>query len=92
MDQHRYLNKLCDQLVCLLSSEHSKAIVWSNDDNDKAEEYDDDEDSDGQGDGASTDSEKTDSDRVVSFEVAETKDEEENVAVRAGFVVSLPLS
>ena len=24
----RYLTKLCDQLVCLLSTEHSQEIVW----------------------------------------------------------------
>ena len=24
----RYLTKLCDQLVCLLSTGHSQAIVW----------------------------------------------------------------
>jgi hypothetical protein len=92
MDRHRYLNKLCDQLVCLLSSEHSQALVWSSVDNDKADEesYDDDDDDD---DGASTDSEKTDPnpDRILSFEVAKTKDQEENVIVRAGFVVSQPV-
>ena len=27
-DPPRYLTKLCDQIVCLLSSEHSQAIVW----------------------------------------------------------------
>lgn len=26
----RYLTKLCDQLVCLLSSKHSQAIAWGN--------------------------------------------------------------
>jgi hypothetical protein len=39
------------------------------------EEDDDDDDSDG----ASTDSEKGDSDRFYHFEVAKTKDQEENV-------------
>ena len=83
MGQPRYLNKLCDQLVCLLSSEHSKALVWGNDDNNQAdEEYDDDDE-----EGTSTGSEETDSDRFVSFEVAKTKDQEENVAIRAGFLV-----
>ena len=24
----RYLTKLCDQLICLLSTGHSQAIVW----------------------------------------------------------------
>ncbi|KAH9021925.1 hypothetical protein EDB84DRAFT_517274 [Lactarius hengduanensis] len=82
----RYLSKLCDQLVCLISNEHSRALIWGNDDNDKADEEGDDDDDD---DGSSADSEQTDSDRVYCFEVAKTKDQEENVAVRAGFVMNL---
>ncbi len=83
MGRHRYLNKLCDQLVCLISSDHSRALVWGNGDNDKADEESGDDDDDG----TSTDSEKTDSDRVFRFQVAKTKDQKENVVVRAGFVV-----
>ncbi|KAI9455148.1 hypothetical protein BJY52DRAFT_1427134 [Lactarius psammicola] len=83
----RYLNKLCDQLVCLISSEHSRALVWGSDDNDKADE----EGGDDGDDSTSTDSEKTDSDRFFSFKVAKTRDQEENVAVRAGFVMNTPL-
>ncbi|KAI9455071.1 hypothetical protein BJY52DRAFT_1388982, partial [Lactarius psammicola] len=79
----RYLSKLCDQLVCLLSSEHSRAIVWSDDDGDD----DDDDDSDG----ALTDSERSDSDRFFYFEIAKTMDQEENVVVRAGFMMFSPL-
>ncbi|KAH9029442.1 hypothetical protein EDB85DRAFT_1532125 [Lactarius pseudohatsudake] len=84
----RYLNKLCDQLVCLISNEHSRTLVWGNDDNDKADEGDGDDDDDD--DGSSTDSEKANSDRVFCFQVAKTMDQEENVAVRAGFVMNLP--
>jgi hypothetical protein len=85
MDRRRYLNKLCDQLFCLLSSGHSKAPVWDSDDNDKADvKCDDDDDDD---DDASTDSDKTDHDRFFSFKVAQTNDQKENVRVRAGFVV-----
>ena len=87
MGSCRYLNKLCDQLVCLLSSEHSKALVWHHDDNDKANKESKGESDDDDEDGASTDSEKSNSGRFVSFEVAKTNDQEENVAVRAGFVV-----
>ncbi|KAH8977864.1 hypothetical protein EDB86DRAFT_3157238 [Lactarius hatsudake] len=79
----RYLSKLCDQLVCLLSSEHSKALVWGNDDNNEADEEDGDDDG-----GTSTDSEQTDSDRFFRFQVAKTKDQEENVVARAGFMNS----
>ncbi|KAH9017733.1 hypothetical protein EDB84DRAFT_1422808 [Lactarius hengduanensis] len=81
----RYLSKLCDQLICLLSSEHSTAIMWSRDD-DGADGGDGDDDSDG----AFTDSEKADSNRFYQFEVAKAKDQEENVIVREGFVMSSP--
>ncbi|KAI9444006.1 hypothetical protein H4582DRAFT_1807752, partial [Lactarius indigo] len=81
----RYLSKLCDQLICLLSSEHSKAIVWSRDD-DEANGGDRDDDSDG----TFTDSEKADSNRFYQFEVAKTKDQEENVVIREGFMVRCP--
>ena len=76
--------------------------MWSSVDNGKADEgYDDDDDDDDDDedndndddddddDRASTDSDNTDPDRFVSFKVAKTNDQEENVAVRAGFVVSL---
>ena len=83
MGRRRYLNKLCDQLVCLLSSDHSSALVWGNDNGNQADEEGDDNDDDG----TSTDSETTDSDRFFRFQVAKTMDQEESVAVRAGFVV-----
>ncbi|KAI9455147.1 hypothetical protein BJY52DRAFT_1188514 [Lactarius psammicola] len=82
----RYLSKLCDQLICLLSSEHSRVIIWSEDDDGTDKEGDDDD-----SDGASTDSEKGDSSRVYHFKVAKTKDQEENVVIRGGFMMSSPL-
>ena len=69
----RYLTKLCDQLVCLLSSEHSQAIVWG-------DEVDDLED-------PSIDSDNDDSDRLFDFTVAKTNEQEENVIARQGFTV-----
>ena len=78
----RYLSKLCDQIVCFLSSEHSKAIIWGGKDDGTDTEGDDDDSDD-----ASTDSEKVDTNRFYRFEVAKTKDQEENVVVRAGFTV-----
>lgn len=65
----------------MLSSEHSRAIAWDNDDDQTDSEGDDDSD------GASTDSEKGDSNRFYHFEVAKTKDQGENVVVREGFMV-----
>ncbi|KAI9450278.1 hypothetical protein BJY52DRAFT_1215556, partial [Lactarius psammicola] len=70
----RYLTKLCDQLVCLLSAEHSRAIVWE-------DEVDDTDD-------ASLDSENDDSDRLFDFMVAKKSEQEENVIVRQGFTMN----
>ena len=78
----RYLSKLCDQLFCLLSKEHSKAIAWGEDDDGEDTEGEEDD-----SDGASTDSEKAETNRFYHFEVAKTKDQEENVVVREGFLV-----
>jgi hypothetical protein len=36
-DPRRYLTKLCDQIVCLLSSEHSQAIVWGDEDDEDSD-------------------------------------------------------
>ena len=67
----RYLTKLCDQIVCLLSSEHSQAIVWGDEDDDDI----------------SIDSDNDDSGRLYDFVVAKTNDQEENVIARPGFTV-----
>jgi hypothetical protein len=70
----RYLTKLCDQLVCLLSSEHSQAIVWE-------DEVDDLED-------VSIDSDRdNNSDRLCNYPVAKTTEQGENVVARQGFTV-----
>jgi hypothetical protein len=70
----RYLTKLCDQLVCLLSSEHSQAIVWD----DRIDDLED----------ASTDSDgEDDSDRLYDYTVAKMNEQEENVIARQGFTV-----
>jgi hypothetical protein len=73
----RYLTKLCDQLVCLVSAEHSNAIVWDEDDDD---------------DDISTHSENDESDRLYYFEVAKTNDQEENVIARQGFTVQISMT
>jgi hypothetical protein len=66
----------------LLSREHSGAIAWGDDDEGEDTEGDDDD-----SDNASTDSEKLETSRFYHFEVAKTKDQEENVVVREGFTV-----
>ncbi|KAI9437934.1 hypothetical protein BJY52DRAFT_1381767 [Lactarius psammicola] len=70
----RYLTKLCDQLVCLLSAEHSQAIVWE----DEVADPDD----------ASLDSENDDSHRLFDFTVAKRNGREENVIARKGFTMN----
>ncbi|KIJ07204.1 hypothetical protein PAXINDRAFT_19596 [Paxillus involutus ATCC 200175] len=56
----RYLTKMCDQVVALISSEHAQTIVWN---------------------------EKDKWDRMFTFEVAQTNDQEESVTVSEGFKV-----
>ena len=69
----RYLTKLCDQLICLLSAEHSQAIVWGN----------------GVGDpeGALFDSDNDDSNWIFDFVVAKNSEQAENFIARQGFTV-----
>ncbi|KAH9959519.1 hypothetical protein BJV74DRAFT_984284 [Russula compacta] len=71
----RYLTKLCDQIVCLLSSEHSQAIVWGDED----------------GDGVSTNPDNEDPGWLYDFVVAKTNDQEENVVATPGFTMNSPL-
>ena len=58
-------------MVALLSPEHSTAIVWGEPDSDTE----------------SVDVETDDSDRLFTFEVAETNEQEENAVARPGFLV-----
>ncbi|KAI0058500.1 hypothetical protein BV25DRAFT_1964893 [Artomyces pyxidatus] len=72
----RYLTKICDQVVSLISADHSETLVWKDD-------HDDDDDDDG-----SMDIENDDSDRLFTFEVAKTNEQEENVTSRQGFTIT----
>lgn len=69
---NRYLTKICDQVVALLSPEQSKSIVW-NDEPSNAEVVNMDV--------------ADESDRLFTFEVAETNEQEENAVARPGFQV-----
>ena len=69
----RYLTKLCDQLFCLLSAEHSQAIVW--------------EDAVGEPDDASLDSKDDASNWLFDFMVAKNSKQDENAIARQGFTV-----
>lgn len=65
---------MCDQVVALLSPEYSTSLVWN------------DEDSDTE----SVDMDTGDSDRLFTFEVAKTNEQEENAVARPGFQVLIP--
>ncbi|KAI0295672.1 hypothetical protein B0F90DRAFT_1820352 [Multifurca ochricompacta] len=79
----RYLTKLCDQLICLLSVEHSQGIIWRDDVDKEYDDYDD-------GINLSSDSEYDDSDRLSHFQVSKIRDEEK-ITARAGFTMNSSL-
>ncbi|KAJ7656315.1 hypothetical protein DFH06DRAFT_1091207 [Mycena polygramma] len=69
----RYLTKIADQIACLISPEHARAIVW----NDEAEDFPMEID-----EGV---------DRLFTFEVAKTNEQDEDVSVRPGFTMNTPI-
>ncbi|KAG0697668.1 hypothetical protein DFH29DRAFT_140617 [Suillus ampliporus] len=67
----RYLTKMCDQVTALVSPEHSRSIVWSEqEDDDALTEIEEDQDG---------------SDRMFTFEVTKTTEQEETVKPYPGF-------
>ena len=68
----RYLTKITDQIAVLVSREHCQRLVWS-------DRLDDDKPADP--------FEEEDSDRMFSFEVRKANEQEEDVKLRAGFLV-----
>lgn len=70
----RYLTKITDHIVCLISEEHGKKLVL-----DVGGDDDDDMDIDKDDDG----------DRMFAFEVSKTNEQDENVVLYKGFDVSL---
>lgn len=75
----RYLTKIADQVVALVSDEHADAIVWRSGDNDGSDSGDENTDS--------TDDDLDNIDRLYTFKVAKTREEEENVVASLGFKV-----
>jgi hypothetical protein len=67
----RYLTKMCDQVVALVSPEHAASMVWG------------DEDSDTE----SMDVDTGDDDRLFTYEVAKRNEQEESAVSRPGFQV-----
>ncbi|KAJ3555967.1 hypothetical protein NM688_g2284 [Phlebia brevispora] len=64
----RYLTKITDQVVALISDEHANTIVWAEEDD-------------------SLDCDEDENDRLFTFNVAKTKEQEEGVSMRPGFEV-----
>ena len=75
--QDRYLTKLCDQVVSLISPEHAQSIVW------KPQDGDDDDDA--------RDRDITNT-RIINCIVDRTPGQEGSIQVRNGFKVCAPLS
>ena len=67
----RYLTTICDQVTALISRDHAESMIWSN-------SISDDQ---------LSESDEDDTDRLFTFEVAKTKEQEEGVSVRQGFEV-----
>lgn len=71
----RYLTKIADQIVALVADDHVNGIVWTGEAApEPGLESDDDDDDD-------------DVDRLFTFEVKKTREEEENVITQPGFEV-----
>jgi hypothetical protein len=63
---------ICDQIVALLSPEHSASLVWNEENNDTEDAY----------------VETGGSDRVFEYQVSELNEQEENAVARPGFQVT----
>jgi hypothetical protein len=68
----RYLTKISHQAMALAAPEHASRIIWKSEDDVDDMNVDDDED---------------EADRMFSFEVSKTKEQDENVTAKSGFVV-----
>ncbi|KAI9443938.1 hypothetical protein H4582DRAFT_1807523, partial [Lactarius indigo] len=68
----RYLTKMCDQVVALISTGHSASIIWNDEDRDSV----------------SIDMDVGDSERLFTFEVAKTNEQEESAVSRPGFQIN----
>jgi hypothetical protein len=65
--------KMCDQVVALLSPEHTASIVWGDED----------------GNTESMDVDTREDDRLYTYEVTKLNEQEESAATRPGFQVIL---
>jgi hypothetical protein len=72
----RYLTKLCDQLVCLISDEHSANLVWKDDQVNQPEDEEEPESFEAY-------------DRLFTFSVEQTNEEKETAVAKEGFTVRI---
>jgi SPX domain protein involved in polyphosphate accumulation len=68
-----YMTKITDQIICLITPEEATTLVWKQD---SEEDY-------------VMDMEDESYDRLYTFEVAKTNEQEEGVAMRPGFEASI---
>jgi hypothetical protein len=73
---NRYLTKICDQVIALLSTTHSTSLIWGDEGSDTDSVTIDD----------------GDEDRLYTYEIANRNEQEESAVLRMGFKVVLPLS
>ena len=64
---------MCDQVVALISAEHAQTILWSEEVHEGKNTFEVDQD---------------ETDRMFTFEVAQTNEQEESVTTRNGFKVN----
>ncbi len=70
----RYLTKITDQIIALISEEHGKKLVWTEDkEGDSAETFD-----------------EVEFDRMYTYEVSKMNEREEDVTILEGFSVRHP--
>jgi len=62
---------MCDQIVALMSSEHSQSIIWNEGEDDESDSRDEDDEGG----------------RIINCVVDRTTEQEESVQVREGFKV-----
>ncbi|KAG1723067.1 hypothetical protein EDD22DRAFT_790202, partial [Suillus occidentalis] len=66
----RYLTTICDQVMALISPEHARSVVWSEQEGEGTMEMDENQD---------------ENDRMFKFEVRKTNEQEEGIKPRPGF-------
>ena len=73
MLMNRYLTKMCDQVIALLSTKHTTSIVWGGEDSDTESE--------------AIDIDESDTDRRFSYKVTKRIEQEESATLRSAFKV-----